>query len=66
MRLDGVQRIDGVVALSDTATQNCKGDWHAMAKIGGATQVSRDTQREAVVCAERGPVAGLATNMRAA
>ena len=66
MRLDGIQRIDGVVALPDTATLNCKLVWHAMAKIGGATQVSRDKQQEAVVCAERGPVAGLVVNTRVA
>jgi len=38
--------IDGVVALPDTATLNCKGWLAAMAKIGGATQVSRDSSKK--------------------
>ena len=37
--------IDGVVALPDTATLNCIGWMTAMAKIGRATQISRDSSK---------------------
>ena len=42
----GGSTIDGVVALPDTATLNCKRWMAAMAKIGGATQVSRDSSKK--------------------
>ena len=58
--------IDGVVALPDTATLNCKRMVGRNGKDRRGNAGQQRQQQEAGVCAERGPVAGLGANMREA
>ena len=51
--------VDGVVALPDTATLNCKRMVGRNGKDRRGNAGQQRQQQEAGVCAERGPVAGL-------